>query len=319
MSRAINNAVNISLAQEVEKHPILWDVSLQSYRRADLKPSVWDEVAANVNLRHNSAKFTGELAKKKFKDLKENFAKNLRKVREAHNKCSGSGRDEMYKPTWPVYEYLLYLQKACAQAESVSNIDSPTSQSVQIETMYFDENLQQFCTIPSDNTSGYCEDQPDSPVSVVSSIFVPQGPSSDPTPNPGGNIFALPVKSVSNPQSPAPESLSSSSSLGSVATPLSSESVRSSSPAIKRPAASDVFFNRKGESKKSQVGFLQQAVKVLEKIADEPAPIPSPPVQLQSDVQLDGFALFISQRLKQMDKETRKACENELMDVLRKF
>jgi len=38
----------LRLIHEVEKRPILWDSTSDNYKRADLKPQVWAEVATNV-------------------------------------------------------------------------------------------------------------------------------------------------------------------------------------------------------------------------------------------------------------------------------
>lgn len=43
----------IRLIFEVEKRPILWDTTNESYKRADLKPQVWADVAANVGLQYS--------------------------------------------------------------------------------------------------------------------------------------------------------------------------------------------------------------------------------------------------------------------------
>ena len=46
---------DVRLAFEVESRPILWDATADIYKRADLKPQVWAEVAEKLG-----APFTGE-------------------------------------------------------------------------------------------------------------------------------------------------------------------------------------------------------------------------------------------------------------------
>lgn len=54
-NRKFTQSEEVSLALAVEKYPTLWDCTLESYRRADLKPQLWCKVAAEVG-----ASFTGE-------------------------------------------------------------------------------------------------------------------------------------------------------------------------------------------------------------------------------------------------------------------
>jgi len=37
--------VEVQIAYEVERRPILWDVQNALYKRADLKPPIWEEIA----------------------------------------------------------------------------------------------------------------------------------------------------------------------------------------------------------------------------------------------------------------------------------
>lgn len=88
----------------------------------------------------------------RFKNLKDTFMRNLRKVQES--KTSGSGTDDLYKPKWNLFSNLKFLQKTCVQTGSVSNIETqPSSDSSQttivdleaqsqVAGVYYDETLQ---------------------------------------------------------------------------------------------------------------------------------------------------------------------------------
>jgi len=62
---------------------------------------------------------------KRFKNMKETYAKNLAKVRST--KRSGSGQDDVFRPSWYLYETMMFLEKACAQAESTDNLSTMTT------------------------------------------------------------------------------------------------------------------------------------------------------------------------------------------------
>lgn len=87
----------------------------------------------------------------RFTSMKQTFMVNHRKERESKERCSGKSPDEMYKPKWILYERLKFLIKACAQAVSQSNLESPLHSScressesceanIPIETMEYIES-----------------------------------------------------------------------------------------------------------------------------------------------------------------------------------
>lgn len=98
--------------------------------------------------------FAGDSVADRWKNIKQTFMNNHKKVRESKNKCSGADGDGIYVPKWHLYKKLLFLEKACVQAESSSNL--PTVQSQQtsqqaihlyqstepVLPIYYDENLQ---------------------------------------------------------------------------------------------------------------------------------------------------------------------------------
>lgn len=82
------------------------------------------------------------------------------------------------------------------------------------------------------------------------------------------------------------------------------------------PCEEDHFFNKRGSGKKTSVALLEGAVKAMEKIALS-QPVPS----LNSEIDApDAFSSFIAARLRIIKaEETRKQCENEILEVLTKY
>lgn len=81
------------------------------------------------------------------------------------SKRNGTGTENLYKPQWHMFDRLMFLKKACVQAESESNIPSillkttdtsnselsqfcnkenniPCTQNMPLFNMYFDDTLQ---------------------------------------------------------------------------------------------------------------------------------------------------------------------------------
>ncbi|KAJ1523129.1 hypothetical protein ONE63_001022 [Megalurothrips usitatus] len=285
-SKKFRKEQEISLATEVEKRPILWDCTLDVYRRADLKGDKWADVAAIVG------GCTGDDVCKRFKNMRETFQANHRKVREQANKCSGSGTDDMFRPSWFLYRYLVYLAKTCAQAESTSNIaeaeheseindGASTSTSAPVN-MYFDETLQH------EDDFGY--------LALQQYVFIPDDTTSD------DSMAANVVQSAKTdrPSSAPPVGVGTKRAV---------------------PGGEDYFFYQKGAGKKSSATLLQSAVKAIEKMASEPLPkmpdfvVPTPSAAEPED----QFSKFISSRLQMLDGEKRKLCENEILQVIMKY
>lgn len=68
--------------------------------------------------------------------MKQTFMTNLRKEHESRKRCSGKSPEEIYKPNWVSYDRLKFLKKSCAQAESLSNLQTlSTSYSDKTESL----------------------------------------------------------------------------------------------------------------------------------------------------------------------------------------
>ncbi|KAJ8678343.1 hypothetical protein QAD02_014130 [Eretmocerus hayati] len=114
----------ILLCQLVEQRPILWDATLDSYRRANLKKPLWNEIARILGSVQENA---GDQVSQRSKTIKETYSENNRKVNDS--KRSGCGTEDVYKPKWFLRPHVQFLKKVCDMGESVCNIPHPTIQS----------------------------------------------------------------------------------------------------------------------------------------------------------------------------------------------
>ncbi|XP_028136200.2 uncharacterized protein LOC114330948 [Diabrotica virgifera virgifera] len=83
MARPADQALNIKLVQEVEKHPCLYNYTLNEYSRKDITENAWNDIGRELNL-------TGNECKDKWK--------NLRAVFVRHMKSAPSGSSKSKKP-----------------------------------------------------------------------------------------------------------------------------------------------------------------------------------------------------------------------------
>ena len=198
---AFSEELEIITVGEIERRPVLWDSTLEIYRRADLKLVAFEEVASALHTPGITGKycivlsvlclfagligikliselsttvvevktpgvlhsfrfcscsvsfiltffFKGKIVADRWKSMRSTFMENERRIREFKNKCSGSGTDDVYVPTWVLYKHLLFLKKASVQATSTSNLDSrpntieDSTSTVNFPQIYFDNNLR---------------------------------------------------------------------------------------------------------------------------------------------------------------------------------
>ncbi|KAK3926079.1 Transcription factor Adf-1 [Frankliniella fusca] len=281
----------VRLIYEVEKRPILWDATNEIYKRADLKPQVWSEVAANIG-----PAYSGEVVAARFKSLRDTFFKNWRKIQES--KTSGSGTDDVYTPRWHLYSNLAFLKKTCTQQGSTSNIPSQASQMLKSESqpsmsivdqevnnqvqVYFDENLQEFMTLPQDESvQSSCGINGNESISSSLSSLYPSGPSSP---------DFVPPRPASAPSCQA---------------------------TTKRKAEAEDLFSKRGNSKKTGAAMMEEAVKVMKDICKQqpPPPTESFPTADREEI----FGNYIASRLRLMTDDNKKQCENAILAVLLNF
>ncbi|KAK3911560.1 Transcription factor Adf-1 [Frankliniella fusca] len=231
------------LVHEVRKRPILWDISLTEYSRSDLKPSIWDEVGRVIG--HPGE---GDVIQHRFKNMRDTFMSNYRKVKES--KRSGMSATDVYVPKWYLYKELEFLEKTCAQAQSTSNISmqsgpstSNSSQTTVLEmelesfnpgnSMYYDQNTLKFMMIPSDVQT----------FSETPSEISMQSDVSEVLSSPNSPDLFVPPRPASAPS----------------ATTAASKNVKR-----KQESDEEDMYRKRGHTKKTGAAILEEAVSVLQ-------------------------------------------------------
>lgn len=86
--------------------------------------------------------FTADIVQQRFASMRHTFMTNYRKEQESKRRCSGKGTEEIYKPKWVLYERLKFLKRTCAQANTLSNLQSLSNVSPSDEIEYSQDSLQ---------------------------------------------------------------------------------------------------------------------------------------------------------------------------------
>ncbi|EAT32379.1 AAEL015471-PA [Aedes aegypti] len=116
----------VQLIELVRKHPLLYDKQCHAYRKAALKDRAWSSIASILG-----EGITGEKAYKRWKNLRDRFMKELRKVE--NTSTSGAGVSDIHTPKWVFYEDLSFLRDHCKRRRTTSNYPSSTSCQKNIE------------------------------------------------------------------------------------------------------------------------------------------------------------------------------------------
>ncbi|XP_012522684.1 uncharacterized protein LOC105828745 [Monomorium pharaonis] len=287
-----NNELDFYLVEEVERRPMLWDCTLDVYRRNDLKKNAWEQIATALG-----PNFTSDSVADRWKNIKQTFMSNHKKVRESKNKCSGADGDGIYAPKWHLYNKLLFLEKACVQAESSSNLEPAVwnERATNTESMvsiYFDENLQRFSMIPADDPDNDLQAVGEDAATIVSNPT----PSISPVTNSSFTSSSL--------TSPPPTSHSSANSPR-----LLTSSVIVPPPRPASAPCNNLYENR--GTKRKSTAIMEEAINLMQKVSQ---PLPPPP---QDDA--DIFGNLVATRLRGLKQEKRKECENEILIVLTRY
>ncbi|XP_011687032.1 PREDICTED: uncharacterized protein LOC105449474 [Wasmannia auropunctata] len=293
--------VECSMIEMVKQCPLLWDTTMEQYRRTDLKRVHWDRIAQALG-----PKFTGDIVYKRFQNMESTFRANERRIRESQTRCSGKGADEIYKPKWEYYDMLLFLKKTCTQSDSIDNLSlqnysnqetvnrssvphtcTDVQNTSMVPNIYCDENIEQYMLIPSDACTNSDKISPsmESYSSEASSDLVSIAMTS---------ASQSPISSTSQDKLAINETsdLSSRTALASLNT--------------KRPPENSLYV-KQGSLKKSKI--MEDAVNAIKDMAQENV---SPP---KMDT-FDMFGAYIASRLRSMTPSNREYFEREILKVL---
>ncbi|XP_066592982.1 uncharacterized protein [Prorops nasuta] len=115
----------------VEKKAPLWDFSLPlKERNSVIRKKLWNEVAEEFD-----GKYDADVLKVKFKSLHDTF----RKIVQSENCPSGSARQELHRK-WGHYGSMQFLRDSCLVKTTVSNLDNPNQETVDVHPLTDDED-----------------------------------------------------------------------------------------------------------------------------------------------------------------------------------
>ena len=98
----------------------LWNHNIPSYhQQSQNKDLLYDMMSKELDDKYDSSEI-----QKKWKELEKKFKQEHRK---ASVKPSGSGTDEVYKPTFPFYDQLQFLTSICETDETMDSIEEPSN------------------------------------------------------------------------------------------------------------------------------------------------------------------------------------------------
>ena len=98
----------------------LWNHNIPSYHQhSQNKDLLYDMLSKELGGKYDSSEI-----QKKWKELEKKFKQEYRK---ALVKPSGSGTDEIYRPTFPFYVQLQFLSSICETDETMDSIEEPSN------------------------------------------------------------------------------------------------------------------------------------------------------------------------------------------------
>ncbi|XP_039310341.1 uncharacterized protein LOC105198956 [Solenopsis invicta] len=303
---------------EVERRPMLWDVSCEAYKRADLKYNQWHQIAQILG-----PFFNADMVQHRFTSMKHTFMTNLRKERESKRRCSGKSPEEIYKPKWVMYDKLKFLTKSCIQAESSSNLQMPLNISHSDKTELLTDNIATKETTEFYENIEYLEDDVVDTAQLylhdTQKLYIP-------TDVPKHEIY---INSDSFSASTSVSSCSSTNNLSSLLPSYDESQLSSSSgllPAVKQPATvhssaslksanlkstcnKENMYIKRGTAKRRKESVAEEALEVI-KAMNQPT---------SENDSAEYFGVFIAARLREMNSQSRKQCEHEIMKCLANY
>ncbi|KAK7863926.1 hypothetical protein R5R35_012437 [Gryllus longicercus] len=118
------------LIELVRRFPVLYDLQHEDYKNTRKKDKIWDEIGKEINE-------TGEEAKKKWKNLRDTFAKSMRSTQTKTGQAAKSSKKWVWADQ--MQAFLPYL----AFATTASNVSEIDSENVNLNSHSTEENTSQ--------------------------------------------------------------------------------------------------------------------------------------------------------------------------------
>ncbi|XP_067118580.1 transcription factor Adf-1-like [Centruroides vittatus] len=103
--------------ETVRKYPCLYDKKCTDFKDTTLKKTIWTAIGEQFGI-------SGDDAEKRWKNLRDRYTKERRKMRESH--VSGASTSEVYFTNWSLFKYIDgFLGSVVLQADSTIGNDEP--------------------------------------------------------------------------------------------------------------------------------------------------------------------------------------------------
>ncbi|KYN27984.1 hypothetical protein ALC57_02608 [Trachymyrmex cornetzi] len=116
-----------------QQHPCLYIVKSVDYHNR-IKREKALQIICNQYTEITKEPITIEIAKKKINNLRSQYLDYLNKIKQS--KASGASADEIYRPTWWLYEDMKFLDPYIAQRKGESSITERVSRNKKILESY---------------------------------------------------------------------------------------------------------------------------------------------------------------------------------------
>ncbi|GLV37438.1 Dpt-YFP repressor by overexpression [Carabus blaptoides fortunei] len=125
-----------------ENYPTLYAVKSTDYHNRNLKRTAMEELTKQLNIRLNK-NFNVEEVKSKVTKLRSQFIENMGKIKAS--KASGARAEDVYKPTWFLFNHLRFIVPHILHRKGKSNLKDSTASSscTQHDTQELDTEFTQ--------------------------------------------------------------------------------------------------------------------------------------------------------------------------------
>lgn len=111
-----------------EQYPEIYNVQCPEYKNKTIRQDRLVKITKDLNELMGNPGITLQDVKKKLSNLRTQYFHELTKVKKSL--VSGAGTDDIYKPSWWCYEFLIFLTINDPVRESESTLDYQITQSV---------------------------------------------------------------------------------------------------------------------------------------------------------------------------------------------
>ncbi|XP_012537792.1 uncharacterized protein LOC105837497 [Monomorium pharaonis] len=199
---------------------------------------------------------------------------------------------------YPSGNKFLFLEKACVQAESSSNLlvvwNQRATNAESVVSIYFDVNLQRFSMIPADDPDKDLQAMGKDAATIVSASY---------TINFSGYqfLFYIFISDESSTYVPPKRQQSSTFDFICVIVPP---------PRPVSAPCNNLYENKK--TKRKSTAIMEEAINLIQKTSQ---PLPPRPQKDDADI----FGNLVETHLRGLEQEKRKQCENEILIVLTRY